>query len=83
MPCIPDRRGLEATARELIRDGRGTAVVPYGERINGAAMRRDVWRRLIEDIGVSGVLLVGVLCPAISIWLAVRGWTTPEPYKWT
>ena len=46
-------------------------------------MRMDVWRRLITDIGLSAVLLVGVLYPAIGIWLAVRGSTTPDPYRWT
>jgi hypothetical protein len=66
-----------------MRDGRGTAVLPYRELIKVAAMRRDVWRRLIEDIGLSAVLLVGVLYPVMGIWLAVWGSTTPEPYRWT
>jgi hypothetical protein len=26
--------------------------------------------------------MFGVLCPSVGIWLAVRGWTTPEPYGW-
>jgi len=45
-------------------------------------MRRDVWKKLIEDSGFSGVLMFGVLCPSVGIRLAVRGWTTPEPYGW-
>lgn len=58
-------------------------MLPYRELIKVAAMRRDVWRRLIEDIGLSAVLLVGVLYPVMGIWLAVWGSTTPEPYRWT